>query len=455
MLPGSRKREAAAAATPTAAATGDSPTARALRKDAGTPISPEEAMAGVLDELRAIDELDPAAERQLLADLQETKPQHYPIVVESFRTALAYRKQLAERELKRQAEDRLAAAAEAERTAAPIQQASHELAHFPAATNREVAATPAAWPAAAKSTARTDSNASTADAASHVEQGPASTPGPAPTARVGRPELRRQPPLVAAAVASDVEPHLAIAANYETPSAPADWKGDLDVAIAELERTVNPQPANIDELHDHMRLRTLLLLAGREEEAYRPIPGTSPAQQDYWSKQLFAMAAYLNSATQLDDKQRAAAALAPLDEARAKLSELATLQIRNLAFVKSVDGFGAYEPRKNAEFKPGEQVTVYAEVENFRSNSTEQGYATSLGTSYQVLDAGGRRVEGGQFPDVADECRNRRRDFHMQYGVALPKNIYPGEYQLELVMTDHLSGKIGQATLVFEIVGER
>jgi hypothetical protein len=144
-----------------------------------------------------------------------------------------------------------------------------------------------------------------------------------------------------------------------------------------------------------------------------------------------------------------------LDEARGKLAELATLQVRNAAFVTSVDGFGAYTPAKTTKFQPGEKVTLYAEVENFRSNATEDGFHTSLATSYQVLDKAGRRVDGKQFPDVADKCRNRRRDFHMQYELPLPTRIYPGPYDLELTITDHNSGKIGQTTVPFEIVGDR
>lgn len=58
-----------------------------------------------------------------------------------------------------------------------------------------------------------------------------------------------------------------------------------------------------------------------------------------------------------------------------------------------------------------------------------------------------------KYPDVKDACRNRRRDFHMQYELALPERIYPGPYKIELI-TDHNSGKIGQATLPFEIAGD-
>jgi hypothetical protein len=95
---------------------------------------------------------------------------------------------------------------------------------------------------------------------------------------------------------------------------------------------------------------------------------------------------------------------------------------------------------------------VYVEVENFSSSSTAAGYETALGTSYQVLDATGRRVDGAQFRDMVDQCRSRRRDFYLQYTLSMPTGIYPGKYNLELTITDLRAGKIGQATLPFEIV---
>ena len=167
------------------------------------------------------------------------------------------------------------------------------------------------------------------------------------------------------------------------------------------------------------------------------------------------MAAYLNGAGSLDDNKRAAAALVHLDDARAALAQLATLQIRNMAFVSRVDGYGSYQPVPEVKFEPGTQVTLYAEVENFASTSTEKGYETVISTSYQVLDAAGQRIDGGQFPDVSDVCRGRRRDFHLQYGVKLPTRISPGKYQFELTMTDQRSGKIGRSSAPFEINAER
>ena len=218
-----------------------------------------------------------------------------------------------------------------------------------------------------------------------------------------------------------------------------------------MERSAPEQPASIEDIHEHMRLRLQYLIAGRQEDALRSIPGATPTQQDYWSKQLFSIATFLDNQTQPDGKRRAAAALVHLDEARGTLAELATLNVRNLSFVESVDGFGVYKPLQEASFQPGKQVTLYAEVENFRSESTKKGYRTLLGTSYQIVNKSGRRVDGGQFPEVLDHSKSRRRDFHIQYGISLPTRIFPDSYELQLIVTDNLTGKIGQATLSFEI----
>jgi hypothetical protein len=430
-LSGSRQHEAALAATNDPAIVAHDPKAIALRKANGKePATPEAALAGVLGELQEIGAIDQAAQQELMADLKAAKPEHYELIVSQFKAALAYRQQLERREHDEQTQ------------LATDARDAHVV------------------PATAEESTRVQLASRTARRA-EIEQ------VAEPARQVVVPEVKdhraeaapssREAPVTAAtalvAEGPDLELRQATAATV--PAAGGDWRADLETTIADLEHTVQAKPATIAELHDHLRLRALQLVAGRAEEAYRPIPGASPAQQDYWSKQLFAMATYLKSDGPLDEKQRAAAALVHLDDARAALAQLATLQIRNMAFVKSVDGFGDYEPLKHAEFQPGDQVTLYAEVENFGSTSAVAGYETSLGTSYQVVDSTGRRVEGAQFPDVADVCRGRRRDFHLQYGVTLPMKIVAGEYRMELTITDHHTGKIGQAMLPFEIVGSK
>ena len=91
------------------------------------------------------------------------------------------------------------------------------------------------------------------------------------------------------------------------------------------------------------------------------------------------------------------------------------------------------------------------EVENYHSESTDEGYCTSLGSSYELLNDQGNRIAGGEFPDVEDCCRSRRRDFHIQYGLTLPGDIAPGHYRLQLVVKDRQSDKLGSASVKFDI----
>jgi hypothetical protein len=484
---GPRKNEPAPTAAETQAA--EALKAQALHKaTVGDEVPEDKAFAEVLDQLQAIRAIDPEAERELIAELKQVKPENYAMVVDAFRTALAYRQQLAERDRKVFAgesslnEFDVATQQVRERPlGSPQLQVQHASATVelppqappsPAAAHWPPSPTPAANAAAAAaqtplpSPAAIHAVATEPFVASPLPMQVELVSTAVPVAQRPSPASRPLAPVEPIASEPDAEPAI-VSDDQSTPpagvgssapiaaaAAPGDWHSQLNVAIADLERTVAPQPTTVAELHDHMRLRTLQLLAGNEKDAYRAIPGASPAQQDYWSKQLFAINAYLNATTQLDEKQRAIAALAPLDDARARLSELASLRIRNLSFVESVDGFGAYEPSEGAKFTPGQKVMLYAEVENFTSNASEAGFATSLGTSFKVLDEGDRLVDGKQFPDVQDSCRNRRRDFHMQYELALPERIYPGPYKIELTITDHHSGKIGQATLPFEIIGD-
>jgi hypothetical protein len=140
-----------------------------------------------------------------------------------------------------------------------------------------------------------------------------------------------------------------------------------------------------------------------------------------------------------------------LDEAVGHLRELGTLSLRNLAFCKNVYGYGAYEPINNPTFTPGQQVTLYLEVENYHSESTQKGYTTKLGASYELLNEEKERVAGGEFPNIEDCCQSRRRDFHIQYGLVLPKAAKAGKHHLKLVMNDRQSDKMGSASIELEI----
>jgi hypothetical protein len=266
-------------------------------------------------------------------------------------------------------------------------------------------------------------------------------------------EIERLPSPTTSPSSKPVAAATAAASRQVTPLAQVDdeWQQRVQQAAEELSRQVKQSPTTTAEVHQHVSLRLLRLLGGDTERALEPIPHIPPAEQDYWSRQIFAVATYLDHHSQPDDKRRAAASVTHLDEAVSHLRELGSLSLRNLAFCKSVYGYGAFEPYDSDVFTPGEQVSLYVEVENYHSESSEKGFRTLLGATYEILDDKGKRVSGGEFPDVDDCCRSRRRDFHIQFGLALPQNLSPGHYRVELVIKDGQSDKRGHAKVPFEI----
>jgi hypothetical protein len=123
-----------------------------------------------------------------------------------------------------------------------------------------------------------------------------------------------------------------------------------------------------------------------------------------------------------------------------------------MVIVSAIDGFGAYTPVADAKFKPEAHVGLYAEVECFTSAATSDGHKTQLSTSYRVIDASGRQIDAKPFPDIVDVCRSRRRDLNVEYGLYLPTHISPGQYKVELTVTDLQSGKIAQSTVPLEVI---
>jgi len=408
--------------------------------DPSAPTTEEEALASVLDELSEVGAIDPDAKQLLMADLRQAKPENWALIVKQFRSALAYRQQLAEREQKATSSASLAVSK-------------------PAKIDELLVAKPTARAVIRDSEITQSSRAQPAADLVSLGVRHASPNGSRPQRAVVARSDQPIEPMTSQHLPNPPDSRQPMARQASYVGSPAttatqtlDWQGHLQAAVAGLEMSVQPAPGSTDEVNEHMRLRLLRLMAGDADAALSPIPGATAPQQDYWNKQLFAVSTFLDSDQQPDDKRRAAGSLMHLDQARAKLAELATMQVRRLSFVDSVAGYGSYEVHDEASFRPGTQVTLYAEVENFTSESTRDGYRTRLGTSYEVVDRNGKRVDSAQFPEVEDLCRNPRRDFHMQYTVTLPTRIYPDQYELRLVITDQQSQKIGQASLPFEIV---
>lgn len=399
----------------------------------------------VLRELQMIGAVDPLAAQQLVAQLGNVKPSLRPLVARQFRTSWEYHRQLTG-----DADSSMLTNAQHPPGARRVAQmpTEYQPAVAPPQVEPPATRTPVAAPQPAEPTVP------------DVTATPVS-PSVNPAADVTEPQASRDATIeVDSEVAPakfEAEPRLMPAvdeqmiAHVPMVDEPRDWQDVLSQTIDRLDGDLSDDPRNTSEAYQHVRMRLLQLAAGNRNLALAPIPGLTPTEQTYWSNQLFAIATLLDHEGQPDDQRRANLATDQLAEASAKLGELSSLSISSLVFCKQVYGFGDYEEPDSPGFAPGQSVTLYAEIDNFRSESTERGYHTSLATSYEVLDQAGNRVEGGEFANVDDFCRNKRNDFYIEYTFQLPSRIYASNYQLRLLIRDRLSGKIGNATADFEI----
>lgn len=371
-----------------------------------------QALLDVMAEVRRLGALDPAAEKELMENLRHTRPELWPLVVEQFRAALAYRQK---------ADERPTAGQEAASApqGAPLP---------PGPRDRSGEAPASSGPPAGKRVA------------AMIEPPTTESAGPADKAK----------PAGAAAEAKPGESRVE-QTSYSPKEAEA-WQEHLDEAIRSLEPKLSSSPQSSEEIAQHARLRMLYLLRGQRDAALAPIPSVAPGTQDFWSNELYGLAALLDGASAAEPSRLAAEAQRPLDEAVARLGESCPLVLANLAFVTDVQSYGVFKPFAKYEFAPCQKVLLYAEVENFKSDETEKGFHTALKSSYQIFDVAGRRVAQHEFTTNEETCRNRRRDFFLIYEFSLPKQIYPGKHVLKLTVDDVASGKVGESSIEFTVV---
>lgn len=413
------------------------------------------ALANIIAELQTLGAIDPDVQNQLMDDLKRTDPALWPALMQSFRATLAYQRRARG----------VAPPVPAEISPHPTPLSPPRLSEMDvvskvhrdpqAVSFASVPSSTTAQPGARFAAVASESTGDPQALAAPVQP----TSSNAPNQSIAQPA---QPNGVVQAVAqqtvgdaSGTEPSGVTQASHDQPVAlspvPVDWRGNLTAAIANLESETNDAPDSPEALARQARLRMLYLVAGRREDAMRPISGADPVQQEFWSKEIYGLATLLDAARNPDPAARAAEAAVHLNQATGTLSELGSLVVRNLTFCTEVRSYGVFERFEEYEFRPGQETLLYAEVENFKSESTPQGYHTSLKSSYMVFDSQGRRVDDHEFAVTEEYCRNRRRDFFIRYYLRMPERVYDGQYTLQLTIEDTLSRKVGQSSVEFTI----
>ncbi len=237
------------------------------------------------------------------------------------------------------------------------------------------------------------------------------------------------------------------------PLASSKWNDDLERLLSLTEAQITQlqsgqsedDPAYQQYVRRHVELRLLYLMSGDRARALEAIPAIDPAHQEFWSQVLWGLANYFDSQNIPDTHDRVTQTVTQLRGAIERLQPKANLEIRNVNFCYKIASYGNYEKFDRDEFTPGQQVLVYAEVDNFTSewSSTSQKYRTQLKSTLQLFTASGQMVKEFEFPPTEDLCQNRRRDYFHSYQVAIPRNgIGRGPHYMVLTIEDMIGRKV-------------
>lgn len=214
--------------------------------------------------------------------------------------------------------------------------------------------------------------------------------------------------------------------------------------------------SNDEFIRQHAHLRMLYLMGGQSERAVESIPGIDAADQMFWQQAFWGMHNYFDAQNISAPDERAAQTVQQFTNAAQRLQERASLKLRNITFCQQISSYGSYERFPQSEFAPGQQVLLYAEVDNFHSQETDNGqqFRTVLKSTVEIYRAGmpgdPQKIEL-PVPATEDISRNRRRDYFHTYEFVIPPRLHPGPHVLRLTVEDTLTNKVATATVNFTV----
>ena len=208
-----------------------------------------------------------------------------------------------------------------------------------------------------------------------------------------------------------------------------------------------------EQLHDEIHQRLLSLTLGNQRDAIRGINGLSPELQEFWRNTMLGLSTMLDDVSFPDSSYRFDAAHRHLQTANLHLQNLCPVRIRKVSFINQCDGFGVYEAAPN-EFRRGEPIFIYAEIDNLTCRKHENGFLTQVNSSYEIIDVFGNKVANGEFSKTGKHTQSRIRDIFLLWRVDLPENIMPGKYfiNLSVVDTNHQNYPLDQQRLELNIL---
>ena len=264
------------------------------------------------------------------------------------------------------------------------------------------------------------------------------------------------PPVARALLQQPVVAHVDMpaSANAATPTDNTEVLSETELFDALLARldTAAPGETDAEKYRRQIMRRHLMVLAGDPDRAVDQLEGLSSEEQEYLRHQLLGLWTIIDPDGHPVASRRLSSALPQIREATRHLAAASdSLEVRSLEFCTEIEAYGQIKAFPDHNFKKGQEVILYCEIENFLAKSVDGGYETMLRGSYEVLDASGVRITSQTLPVDRQLARNPLRDYFIAYQMHLPRSLDPGSYRLRLTMEDVHGRKYGQADVEFRI----
>ena len=239
-----------------------------------------------------------------------------------------------------------------------------------------------------------------------------------------------------------------------------DPASPLDKVISDLEQELSNWPKSLtgkpERMADWRRrqtdLRMLYLLAGRSAESIRVIEALPPEEQEFWQSLMLAVNNYRDASENEEaHREHLNQTIDHVRDAVRHLQPLSTLEIRRMTFCDRIDGFGSVTEFPAADFNPGQRLLIYAEVRNFRSDLTTDGYYRSKfkPTLEFRREDHDEVFETIELPEIRDLCSAERTDYYQSFEVTVP--ALAGKYLVRLQLRDQLSLQTAESQLEFHV----
>ncbi len=231
------------------------------------------------------------------------------------------------------------------------------------------------------------------------------------------------------------------------------------IAISEQELEQWPQAEDESPLQPvefrrrQLNLRLLRLISDDPAAASEAIETISPEEQEFWQELILGISKFRDPKEELSYDEHIAATIGQLQQAVQQLEPLASLAIRRLEFCSKIHSFGSIETFPSNTFGHGQQLLIYAEVDNLQDELSPLGtYRTSFSGTLEIWsESSAEPIKTWPLPPFVDESTTRRVDYYQHYRFSLPPHLPQGDYEIRIQIHDDISGRTVSDTLDFTI----